>query len=104
MCWGTVLGCGPSGPGFKSNFLNMSCGPYAMYSSVESNFSTKVCFIPFSGAVLLRGFSIDSGVDFQSAVQQYCPELCDEYRGTSPRKLVPGTEVTVRWPLGSIHF
>jgi hypothetical protein len=46
-----------------------------------------------SGAVLLKGFSIDSGADFQSAVQQYCPQLCDEYRGTSPRNLVPGTEV-----------
>lgn len=52
-----------------------------------------------TGAVLLKGFSIDSGSDFQSAVQQYCPELCDEYRGTSPRKLVPGTKVTPKCPV-----
>lgn len=44
------------------------------------------------GAILLKGFNIDSGADFQSAIQQYSPELCDEYRGTSPRKLVPGTD------------
>jgi alpha-ketoglutarate-dependent taurine dioxygenase len=31
-------------------------------------------------------------LDFQSAVQQYCPALSDEYRGTSRRKLVEGTQ------------
>ena len=31
-------------------------------------------------------------IDFQQTVQKYNPELCDEYRGTSPRKLIPGTQ------------
>ena len=26
-------------------------------------------------------------------IQQYNPELSDQYRGTSPRRLVPGTQV-----------
>ncbi len=55
--------------------------------------SRRVYFF-FSGALLLKGFSIDSGADFQEVVQQYSPDLSDEYRGTSPRKLIPGTKVS----------
>lgn len=34
-----------------------------------------------------------NGAEFEEVMLQYTPELCDEYRGTSPRKLVPGTQV-----------
>lgn len=44
------------------------------------------------GAILFRGFSIEEGIHFQEAVQCIEPELCDEYRGTSPRTLIPGTQ------------
>ena len=48
------------------------------------------------GAVMFRGFKIKEGVEFERAVKQVDPELCDAYRGTSPRKLVPGTEVAIQ--------
>ena len=42
---------------------------------------------------MFRGFKVSKGVEFERAVKQIEPELCKDYRGTSPRKLVPGTEV-----------
>lgn len=45
------------------------------------------------GAVMFRGFKVSEGIEFERAVRQIEPELSKEYRGTSPRKLVPGTEV-----------
>ena len=50
-------------------------------------------FLMYAGAILFRGFHVNEGVEFQDVVQQYNPELSDQYRGTSPRKLVPGTKV-----------
>jgi len=44
------------------------------------------------GAVLVRGFEVDSAVDFEKAVLALQPNLCDEYRGTSPRTLREGTQ------------
>ncbi len=46
-----------------------------------------------AGAVLFRGFKVEEGVDFQEVVRKYNPDLSDQYRGTSPRRLVPGTQV-----------
>ncbi len=48
----------------------------------------------FAGAILLKGFTVDSSIEFQNVIQQFSPELCDEYRGTSPRTQVPGTDVS----------
>ena len=45
------------------------------------------------GAILIKGFDVSDGAGFQSVIQQFCPDLCDEYRGTSPRRLVSGTQV-----------
>ena len=42
---------------------------------------------------MFRGFAVEEGADFEGIVQQYEPELSNEYRGTSPRKLIPGTQV-----------
>ena len=47
-----------------------------------------------TGAILFRGFRITEGTDFEDIVMQYEPELSDEYRGVSPRKLIPGTKVS----------
>ncbi|EEC48375.1 predicted protein [Phaeodactylum tricornutum CCAP 1055/1] len=44
------------------------------------------------GAVLIRGFEIDSGADMQKAMRSFQPKLNNTYRGTSPRNLIPGTE------------
>lgn len=44
------------------------------------------------GAILFQGFAVRDGVEFEEVVQRYNPELCDEYRGTSPRTQVPGTK------------
>ena len=49
---------------------------------------------PYVGAILFEGFRVEDGAQFQSVLQQYCPELSSEYRGTSPRRLIPGTEVS----------
>ena len=51
------------------------------------------CFFFPEGAVLFRGFEVREGKDFQEVVQQYNADLSDQYRGTSPRCLVPGTQV-----------
>jgi alpha-ketoglutarate-dependent taurine dioxygenase len=44
------------------------------------------------GAVMFRGFAVEEGEDFETVVQQFEPELSNEYRGVSPRKLIPGTQ------------
>ena len=44
------------------------------------------------GAVLIRGFQIKNAVDFEKATLALQPNLCDEYRGTSPRSLREGTK------------
>ncbi|KAL5490931.1 hypothetical protein EMCRGX_G016134 [Ephydatia muelleri] len=44
------------------------------------------------GAILFRGFHVTSGIEFQEIIQEYEPELSQEYRGTSPRNQLPGTE------------
>lgn len=44
------------------------------------------------GAVLLRGFEVRNAVDFEKATLALQPNLCDEYRGTSPRTLREGTK------------
>jgi hypothetical protein len=58
------------------------------------------------GAVLLRGFQVDSSVDFEKATLALQPNLCDAYRGTSPRTLQPNTkyafsaaDVPVNYPI-----
>jgi hypothetical protein len=42
------------------------------------------------GAVYIRGFKIDSPPEFERAVNALQPNLCDTYRGTSPRSLKEG--------------
>ena len=43
---------------------------------------------------MFRGFKVRKAVEFERLVRQIDPELCKNYRGISPRKLVPGTEVS----------
>ena len=45
------------------------------------------------GAILFRGFKVHQGIEFQQIVQEFEPHLSNEYRGSSPRKLIPGTQV-----------
>jgi hypothetical protein len=42
---------------------------------------------------LFEGFDVNEGAEFQEIVQSFNPNLSDEYRGTSPRKLIKGTKV-----------
>ena len=58
------------------------------------------------GAVLIRGFQIESASDFEKATMSMDPNLCDKYRGTSPRSLHDGTkyvfsaaDVPVNYPI-----
>lgn len=44
------------------------------------------------GAVLFRGFDVETCADVETAVMSYQPNLSDKYRGTSPRKVMEGTE------------
>ena len=59
------------------------------------------------GAVLIRGFAVDSPPDFEQAISALQPNLCDSYRGTSPRSCFDGTkymfsaaDVPVTYPIG----
>ena len=45
---------------------------------------------------MFRGFKVSEAIEFERAVRQVEPELSKEYRGTSPRKQVAGTEVKSR--------
>lgn len=58
------------------------------------------------GAILVRGFEIESGADMQVAAQAFQPHLNNTYRGTSPRTLIAGTthvfsaaEVPTNYPI-----
>jgi alpha-ketoglutarate-dependent taurine dioxygenase len=58
------------------------------------------------GAILIRGFSLDTPADMQEAIQAYHDNLNNTYRGTSPRRLMEGTdyvfsaaEVPVNYPI-----
>ena len=53
-------------------------------------FNDCICYI---GAILLQGFDVNEAIDFQEAVLQFSPDLCDTYRGTSPRNQILGTQV-----------
>ena len=44
-----------------------------------------------SGAVLFRGFEIDTPIDFENLALTVEPKLVNDYYGTSPRNIVKGT-------------
>ena len=44
------------------------------------------------GAVLFRGFDVDSALKVESSIQAYEPNLNNHYRGTSPRKAQDGSK------------
>ena len=44
---------------------------------------------------MFRGFKVSKGIEFERAVRQVEPDLCKDYRGASPRKVVPGTEASL---------
>mmetsp|Transcript_17204 Transcript_17204/g.32291 ORF Transcript_17204/g.32291 Transcript_17204/m.32291 type:complete len:466 (-) Transcript_17204:151-1548(-) len=59
------------------------------------------------GAVLIRGFQIDTAPEFEQAIYSLQPNLNDCYRGTSPRSVFEGTkymfsaaDVPVNYPIG----
>mmetsp|Transcript_3288 Transcript_3288/g.5082 ORF Transcript_3288/g.5082 Transcript_3288/m.5082 type:complete len:463 (+) Transcript_3288:84-1472(+) len=61
----------------------------------------------FYGAILIRGFAIDDAPEFERAISSLQPNLCDSYRGTSPRSVFEGTKYTfsaadapVNYPIG----
>ena len=67
---------------------------YHWHTSQNTNIPEGLNSIEFHiGAILLKGFQVNSGEEFQSVIQEFCPKLSKEYRGTSPRRLVPGTQV-----------
>lgn len=58
------------------------------------------------GAILFRGFDLDTAQDVEDAVRSYNPQLNNQYRGTSPRNTQGGTEyvfsaaeVPSHWPI-----
>jgi alpha-ketoglutarate-dependent taurine dioxygenase len=61
---------------------------------LETNRSWVDAQILAHGAVLLRGFQIDSCPDFERATLALQPALYDRYRGTSPRTSMAGTKFT----------
>lgn len=59
----------------------------------KANLLSLSHFSCHTGAILFEGFDVNEGIEFQEVIQSYNPDLSDEYRGTSPRKLIPGTKV-----------
>ena len=55
----------------------------------------RLFFLSGIGAILFEGFDVNEGIEFQEIVQSFNPNLSDEYRGTSPRKLIQGTKVPI---------
>jgi hypothetical protein len=58
------------------------------------------------GAILIRGFMLDTPADMQETIQAFHNNLNNTYRGTSPRRLMEGTdyvfsaaEVPVNYPI-----
>ena len=73
---------------------------------IEENRSWLDDQILLYGAILVRDFQIDNAVDFERATLALQPNLCDAYRGTSPRSSMPGTkyafsaaDVPVNYPI-----
>ena len=63
------------------------------------------------GAVLIRGFQIEDARGFEQATLSLQPDLCDAYRGTSPRSLMDGTkyafsaaDVPVNYPIAQRRY
>lgn len=56
------------------------------------------------GAVLFRGFDVDSAGKVQSAVQAFEPNLNNQYRGTSPRSAQDGTKYVFSAAEVPAHF
>lgn len=44
------------------------------------------------GAILIRGFAIDTAAELEGVIQAFQPNLHNTYRGTSPRQLIDGTQ------------
>jgi len=44
------------------------------------------------GAILVRGFALDTPADMEATICSYHPNLNNTYRGTSPRTLMKGTD------------
>ena len=55
------------------------------------------------GAILFEGFEVNEGVDIEEILLQYWPDLCEQYRGVSPRKRIPGTKVSHTYIQAQTH-
>ena len=44
---------------------------------------------------MFRGFDVKEARNFEEVILQFQPKLSNAYRGTSPRKLIPGTRVSL---------
>lgn len=67
----------------SANFLNEWLG--AQRSWLSEKMLTH-------GAIMVRGFDINSPADMEAAVRRFQPYLNNRYRGTSPRHTLGGTQ------------
>ena len=44
---------------------------------------------------MFRGFAVEEAREFEEVILEFQPKLSTAYRGTSPRKLIPGTKVGI---------
>mmetsp|Transcript_24726 Transcript_24726/g.68347 ORF Transcript_24726/g.68347 Transcript_24726/m.68347 type:complete len:409 (-) Transcript_24726:168-1394(-) len=56
------------------------------------------------GAVLFRGFEINTAIEMQEVILSYRPSLTDVYRGTSPRGLVGGSKYMFSAADAPVHY
>ena len=62
-------------------------------NKINNRHIDAIFFLSGTGAILFEGFDVNEGIEFQEIVQSFNPNLSDEYRGTSPRRLIQGTKV-----------
>ena len=75
------------------NELNLQLPVRAVVLHVHTQ-PSRDAFCMIAGAVMFRGFAVEEARDFEEVVLQFQPNLSTAYRGTSPRKLIPGTRVS----------
>lgn len=57
--------------------------------------ASRDVFCVHAGAVMFRGFAVEEAREFEEVILEFQPKLSTAYRGTSPRKLIPGTKVGI---------
>ncbi len=65
---------------------------FVLYVNAQAS---RDVFCVHAGAVMFREFAVEEAREFEEVILEFQPKLSTAYRGTSPRKLIPGTKVGI---------